>query len=80
MAENLLAARLEPPPDEVYALRSAVRHNSAATRGAMLVRNRMRDAAGSRMRLRPARRSSRPNSRGHDGRNAKGSERLPLLV
>lgn len=45
-AENLAAARLAPLPEEVYALRTAVRSDREATRRAMLVRNRMIEPAG----------------------------------
>jgi flavin-dependent dehydrogenase len=44
-AENLMAARLEPLPDQVYALRAAMRHDRGATTRFMLVRNRMSDPA-----------------------------------
>ena len=44
-AENLAAARLGPLPDEVYALRAAIRNDREATRRAMLARNRMIDPA-----------------------------------
>jgi len=46
-AENLAAARLEPLPDQVYALRAAIRNDREATRRFMLVRNRMIDPAES---------------------------------
>ena len=44
-AENLAAARLEPLPEQVYALRTAIRHDPQATRRFMLVRNRMAEPA-----------------------------------
>jgi flavin-dependent dehydrogenase len=41
--ENLVAARLEPLPEQVYALRAAVRSDREATRRFILARNRMID-------------------------------------
>ena len=42
-AENLMAADLAPIPDQVYALRAAIRDDPAAIRHFFLVRNRMID-------------------------------------
>ncbi|MGE0545242.1 MAG: NAD(P)/FAD-dependent oxidoreductase [Dehalococcoidia bacterium] len=44
-AENLTAARLEPLPNQVYAMRAAIRHNTDATRRFMLARNGMIEPA-----------------------------------
>jgi flavin-dependent dehydrogenase len=41
--ENLAAASLAPLPEQVYALRAAIRHDRAATTRFMLVRNQMVD-------------------------------------
>ena len=42
-AENLVAARLDPIPHQIHALRAAIRNDREATRRFMLVRNRMID-------------------------------------
>jgi flavin-dependent dehydrogenase len=44
--ENLVAAHLQPIPDQVLALRAAIRHDPEATRRFMLVRNQMIEPPG----------------------------------